>query len=117
VNSKKGTQFRIWASRILKEYLVKGYALDKRRLEDQTRQLEELKQTVQLLNHVVDSKPLNTDEATSPRPIFHITYATAMDATKGLKEKFAGSALFGTPSSTSRTAPGNSPTTLSSLSP
>lgn len=124
VNSIHGTQFRIWANKILKDYLTKGYALDKRRLEDQTRQLEELKQTVKLLNHVVDSKPLNTDEATgllkvltdysyalevldrydhqvleieatSPRPIFHITYATAMDAIKGLKEKFGGSALFG----------------------
>jgi hypothetical protein len=36
VNSKKGTQFRIWANRVLKEYLLKGYAISKRlnRLED-----------------------------------------------------------------------------------
>jgi prophage maintenance system killer protein len=124
VKSKQGTQFRIWANKILKDYLTKGYALDKRRLEDQTRQLEELKQTVKLLGHVVESKPLNTDEATgllkvltdysyaldvldrydhqileieatSPRSPFRITYQTAMEAIKGLKEKFGGSTLFG----------------------
>ena len=35
VNSKRGTQFRIWASSVLKEYLVKGYALNQRRLAEQ----------------------------------------------------------------------------------
>ena len=29
VKSKRGTQFRIWANKILKEYLVKGYAVNK----------------------------------------------------------------------------------------
>lgn len=33
VNSKKGTQFRIWANNILKEYLVKGYSLNESRLK------------------------------------------------------------------------------------
>ena len=32
VKSKRGTQFRIWASRILKDYLVKGYAVNEKRL-------------------------------------------------------------------------------------
>lgn len=32
VNSKKGTQFRIWTNRVLKDYLVQGYALNKQRL-------------------------------------------------------------------------------------
>ncbi len=34
VNSKKATQFRIWATRILKEFAIKGYVLDKKRLEN-----------------------------------------------------------------------------------
>lgn len=34
VNSKRGTQFRIWASSMLKEYLVRGYALNQRRLAE-----------------------------------------------------------------------------------
>jgi prophage maintenance system killer protein/prophage antirepressor-like protein len=35
VKSQRGTQFRIWASSVLKEYLVKGYALNQRRLAEQ----------------------------------------------------------------------------------
>ena len=34
VNSKKGTQFRIWASKILKQYLIEGYALNENKLQD-----------------------------------------------------------------------------------
>jgi hypothetical protein len=78
VKSKQGTQFRIWANKILKDYLTKGYALDKRRLEDQTRQLEELKQTVKLLGHVVESKLLNTDEATGLLKVL-TDYSYALD--------------------------------------
>lgn len=43
VNSKQGTQFRIWATRILKEYLLKGYSLNNRmnRIEDNLHALTE----------------------------------------------------------------------------
>jgi len=124
VNSIRGTQFRIWANRVLKEYLVKGYAIDQKRLQEQSRQLEELKQTVKLLGNVAGSKALNSDEATgllkvltdyayaldvldkydhqvleieatSPKELFQITYRNAMEAIKGLKDKFGGSSLFG----------------------
>jgi prophage maintenance system killer protein len=40
VNSKRGVQFRLWASRVLKDYLVRGYALDRRRLEANANELE-----------------------------------------------------------------------------
>jgi len=33
VNSKKGTQFRIWANKVLKQYLLEGYVVNQRRLE------------------------------------------------------------------------------------
>ncbi|HWK08001.1 MAG TPA: virulence protein RhuM/Fic/DOC family protein [Puia sp.] len=124
VKSPRGTQFRIWANQVLKEYLVKGYAIDQKRLKEQSRQLEELKQTVKLLGNVIESKTLNSDEATgllkvvtdytyaldildqydhqvleiqstTPQEIFQITYAEAMKAIKGLKDKFGGSTLFG----------------------
>jgi len=36
VNSKKATQFRQWATRILKEFAIKGFVLDKKRLENGT---------------------------------------------------------------------------------
>ena len=41
VNPKRGIQFRIWANSILKEYLLKGYALDRNRLSKQNEQLRE----------------------------------------------------------------------------
>jgi len=36
VNSKRGTQFRIWANKILKEYLVQGYSINEKKLKNQT---------------------------------------------------------------------------------
>ena len=38
VNSKRGIQFRIWANKVLKEYLVKGYAVNEKRLKEQSEQ-------------------------------------------------------------------------------
>jgi len=124
VKSKQGTQFRIWANQVLKEYLIKGYSIDKNRLQQNTRQLEELRQTVKLLGNVIESKTLNTEEvtgllkiitdytyaldvldqydhqvlemgATTKEQLFQINYSEAMKAIKGLKDKFGGSSLFG----------------------
>lgn len=49
VNSMQGTKFRMWATKILKNYLVKGYVVNKKRLLKQNRQLEMLKQSVDLI--------------------------------------------------------------------
>jgi hypothetical protein len=49
VNSKRGTQFRIWANQVLKEYLTKGYVLNEKRLSGQERELQALKSGIQLL--------------------------------------------------------------------
>ncbi|WP_276500975.1 virulence protein RhuM/Fic/DOC family protein [Terrimonas pollutisoli] len=124
VKSPRGTQFRIWANKVLKDYLVKGYAVNQKRLQDQSRQLEELKQTVKLMGNVIENKTLNTGEAegllkvitdytyaldvldkydhqileiqeTTPKELFRITYEESMKAIKGLKDKFGGSSLFG----------------------
>ncbi len=48
VNSKQGTQFRIWANKVLKEYLLQGYALNESRLIQQREQINKLKETVML---------------------------------------------------------------------
>jgi len=40
VNSKKGTQFRIWATQRLREYLTKGYTLNQQRFEQNAKELE-----------------------------------------------------------------------------
>ena len=50
VKSKQGTQFRIWANKILKDYLLKGYALNNRmnRIEDNVQKLTEKVETIDL---------------------------------------------------------------------
>lgn len=49
VNSKQATQFRIWANRVLKEYLVRGYAVDEKRLIEARTRLDDLQNTIQFL--------------------------------------------------------------------
>src|ERR1700733_11968045 len=124
VKSQRGTQFRIWANKVLKEYLTIGYVIDQKRVKEQARQLEDLRQTVKLLGNVIESKALNSEEATgllkiitdytyaldvldqydhqvleiqstTQEELFQITYPEAMKTIKGLKDKFGGSSLFG----------------------
>ena len=61
VKSKWGTQFRIWATNILKEYLIKGYALNQKKLQQQ--KLEELNQTIELIKQGLQDQELSTTEA------------------------------------------------------
>lgn len=63
VKSKQGTQFRIWATKILKEYLVQGYALDQERLKKQKQQIKELEKTL-ILFQQAQSDVLSQSEAT-----------------------------------------------------
>jgi prophage maintenance system killer protein len=58
VNSKRGTQFRIWATQVLRDHLVKGYTVNARRLEA-------LQQTIQVVANFVDQHQLSGDEATA----------------------------------------------------
>lgn len=124
VNSIRGTQFRIWSNKILKEYLVKGYTLNEKRLQEQSQQFEALKQTVRMMGNVLVTQELTSDEAsgllkvitdytyaldvldkydhrrltieaTHPQQAFVATYEDAMKAIQGLKNKFGGSSLFG----------------------
>lgn len=61
VKSKRGTQFRIWASKILKDYLIKGYALNHQRINAQS--LSELTATMELVRKSIESKELSSNEA------------------------------------------------------
>lgn len=121
VNSIRGTQFRIWANRILKDYIIKGYAVNEKiKLEHYA----ELKSVVRLLSTTVKAQEkLTTDESdglfsviadyvyaldtldkydfqqlavdnTVKEERFHATYENAMEAINLLKPKFGGSALF-----------------------
>ena len=48
INSVEGTQFRIWANRVLKDYLVQGYALNTQRLQAQQEHIKQLERTLTL---------------------------------------------------------------------
>lgn len=78
VNSKRGIQFRKWANKILKQYLLKGYVINNQRLEQQNEQLKELKDSVKMLGSVINSKALTNDESTGLLKIIS-DYAYALD--------------------------------------
>ncbi|MFQ6607196.1 MAG: RhuM family protein [Fidelibacterota bacterium] len=62
VKSKRGTQFRIWATNVLREYTMKGYALNKQRLQERERGLDELTQSIKLIQSVAETRQLSQDE-------------------------------------------------------
>ena len=122
VKSKRGVQFRQWANNVLKQYLIKGYAVNERIRKEQ---IVELRQLVGMLGRTIQSQPLlSNDETnalfevvtdytyaldtldnydyerltiskTTKEEPFHATYENAMEAINGLREKFGGSTLFG----------------------
>ena len=122
VKSKRGTQFRIWANKILKEYLIKGFAINDKITQ---RKYEELSQLVHILGRTISSQPelsnkenldlinVVTDytyaldtldrydyqklkiEKTTSENKFIATYDNAILTIQNLKEKFGGSWLFG----------------------
>ncbi len=61
VNSKRATQFRQWATNVLKKYLINGYALNKDKL--QQKKLDELNKTIQLIKQGLENQELSTTEA------------------------------------------------------
>ncbi len=56
VKSKQGTQFRIWANKILKEYLVKGYSINEKRLAQKEQEVQLLKNGIQILSRAIEEK-------------------------------------------------------------
>jgi len=78
VKSSRGTQFRIWANKILKEYLIQGFSINEKRLTQQNEQLKELRKSVKLLGEVLNFKELELDESTGLLKIIS-QYAYALD--------------------------------------
>ena len=121
VKSKNGVDFRRWANKVLKEYLVKGYAVNKSISE---RHYTELKQLVAVLSRTIRAQEtLSSEDAvnlvevisdytyaldtldkydyqelsierTTNEEKFHATYEGAMQAINELKNKFGGSKWF-----------------------
>ena len=122
VNSKRGVKFRQWANRVLKQYLIKGYAINERLRHEQISELRQLVQVVSrtlqhseqqdtietqdLLDVVVDYtyaldtldnydyERLTIDQTTKVAA-FHATYENAMEQIQRLRDKFGASVLFG----------------------
>jgi prophage maintenance system killer protein len=63
VNSRRGTQFRIWASNILKQHLIKGFSINEKRFREQEEKLSDLRRTVSLLEKTIVNQPIGFDEA------------------------------------------------------
>ena len=78
IKSQRGTQFRIWANKILKNYLIKGFSINEKRLTQQNEELKELQDSVKLLGDVLNYKELNTDESVGLLTIIS-DYAYALD--------------------------------------
>lgn len=122
VKSQRGVQFRQWANKILKDYLIKGYAINNQLA---VHKYEELSQLVRLLGRTINSEKELLDgdsrelvnvvsdytyaldtldrydyqqltiEHTTIEESFRATYDSAMATITLLKEKFGGSDLFG----------------------
>ena len=122
VNSKNATRFRQWANSVLKQYLVKGYAINE---NIRKHQIAELRQLIQVLGRAIQQQPAKTtDESnalfdvvvdytyaldtldnydyqrlhiakTTKDEPFHATYENAMHEIDMLRQKFGGSVLFG----------------------
>ena len=122
VHSQRGVRFRQWANGVLKQYLVKGYAINE---NIRKQQIAELRQLVQVVSRTIQQQPAkSTDESnalfdvvvdytyaldtlddydyqrlhiariTKEEP-FHATYENAMHEIDLLRQKFGGSVLFG----------------------
>ena len=117
VNSVRGTQFRIWATGVLRDHLVQGYSVNAKRLK-------ELRQSLKLVGQVLERYDVTSDQARGllqvvtdyssaldllddydhqrvsvgtlkPRPAKGIDYEEAMAIVGELRRKFGGSELFG----------------------
>ena len=84
VNSKRATNFRIWATRVLKRYIIDGYTIDKERLQRQ--KLHELEQTIAAIRQAVESRSLNDGEAKGFIEIIG-TYAKSWALLQGYDEQ------------------------------
>jgi len=63
VNSRRGTEFRIWATQVLREHILKGYTINEQRLKDENARLKDLQATVDMMGRVLSAKTITEGEA------------------------------------------------------
>jgi prophage maintenance system killer protein len=124
VNSKRGTEFRIWANKILKDYLIQGFSLNEKRLTKENELLKDLQKSIKILGNVLNQKELSGEESvgllniisdysyaleildqydyqslkiqeTSGKETFQLTYHEAIKQIQLVKKKHGNSELFG----------------------
>jgi len=124
VNSSRATQFRIWATNVLKRHLIDGYTLNEKRLNEQVKKFQALQRAVRLIAEMKDRKHLEYKEAmgllevigdynyalgilddydykrlkitkTSKEERFILSYDFAIEAVSNLRGKIGASDLFG----------------------
>ena len=124
VNSIRGVLFRRWATELLKDYLIKGYAINQQQLKKQTEQLNQLKETIKILGNTLEYKELTNDESkgllkiisdysyaleildqydyqtlkienTSRKEVYKLTYEEAIKQIELVKKTYGNSDLFG----------------------
>lgn len=78
IKSQRGTQFRIWANKILKDYLIRGYSLNENKLIKQNQQLKELQESVKILDKILSYKEPSNSESIGLLKIIS-NYAYALD--------------------------------------
>ncbi|MDD2316441.1 MAG: RhuM family protein [Desulfobacterales bacterium] len=61
VKSKRGTQFRQWATQRLKDYLVQGYAVNEKRLEQKQQEVQHLKDGIRIVSRAIEDRAADTD--------------------------------------------------------
>jgi len=64
VKSQRGTQFRIWATHVLKEHLIKGYTINEKRMREDRAKLKEFQKTSRIMERLLQNKVLDSTEAT-----------------------------------------------------
>jgi death-on-curing family protein len=124
VKSKRGTQFRIWANKVLKDYLVQGYVINEKRLKQQTDKVKELEKSLEAFKRIADNYQLEHPEFTGivrvisdyayaldildqydhkklkvgkveKKEEYKINYEDSVELVNNLRKKFGGSSLFG----------------------
>ena len=122
VNSKQGTQFRVWATQVLKDHIVKGYTINEQRFREQAEKLTDMRRTVELLARTLTNQELVSEtgkdvlrvisdyayalnlldrydhgtliiEGTTPLALYVIDYDEAIGIVSSMKGEFDG--LFG----------------------
>ena len=61
VNSKRGTQFRQWATKRLKDYLIEGVAINEKRLEQKNKEIQVLHDGIRILSRAIEEKAIAED--------------------------------------------------------